>query len=148
MNYKISRLEAKNELFIHFTYLWNIQNIQKEGLRQSQDGLMGWGIYCCRADDKMVRDEIVEFLSEEIDWRKVTKNFPGQAHSRALARSLIHLLYIEYTGPYLYGEENKAGFSEVTGFVLIPKYSIKPNHLIIGCPVDSGIEPDLLAGKA
>jgi hypothetical protein len=110
MSYKISRLEANKELFIHFTYLWNIHSIQKEGLRQSLDGLMGRGIYCCRANDHTTCDEIVELMSEEIDWRKVTQYFPGKAHSITVARSLIHPLYIEYTGPYLYGEETKPAF--------------------------------------
>ncbi|WP_240420310.1 hypothetical protein [Paenibacillus periandrae] len=146
MNYKIGRFEANNELFIHYTYMWNITNIQKLGLRQSADGLMGRGIYCCKAVDLTTREEIVKFLCDEIDWLKVSNFLPHKEHTSQLARDLIHPLYIEYTGPYLYGEENDGGFSDIAGFVLIPKIAIQPNRLIIGCPVDSGIEPEFIKG--
>lgn len=50
--FKISLLVTEDETFIHLTYIWNIESIRSFGLKSSRDGLMGDGIYCCRANDR------------------------------------------------------------------------------------------------
>ncbi|RUS44919.1 hypothetical protein [Cohnella sp. AR92] len=144
MTYKMSRLMAQNERFVHYTYLWSLADIQKDGIRQSLDGMMGPGIYCCRFGDEKTCQEIVEFLTEEINWADVAARYPEAQHTREVAKSLIHPVYFEHTGQYMLGEENTGGYSDIAGHVVIPQYAILPNKLIIGCPVDSGIEPQFM----
>ncbi|SDO17716.1 hypothetical protein SAMN04487897_109111 [Paenibacillus sp. yr247] len=144
MAYVYSSHHACKERFVHYTYLWNIRGICTHGLRQASDGLMGPGIYCCRVNDKPTCEEIIELLSEEIDWNKATEYVKEREFTSESARSLIHPIYYEYMGPYLLGEENPQGFSDIAGYVLIPRIALIPSQLVIGCPVDSGIVPSFL----
>jgi len=99
----VSKLNAVSEMFVHYTYFWYIRSIQVLGLLPSEDGHMGNGIYCCRANDQATCNNL---LAKDLDWVLADKHFPSKGRTIEAAMDYIHPIYFEYSGSYFIREQD------------------------------------------
>ena len=80
---------CKNKLFWHVTSKENVATIKTNGIKQSEDGQLGKGLYCIEAEDYDVLDSIIELMEQR-------------------GNNVNNLIIIEfkYSGPFIFCPKN------------------------------------------
>jgi len=127
---------AENDKFVHFTYNWYLENINREGLKRSFDGLFGAGIYCCKITDEDTIYDLIKFMEDEVNWHQVA-NYLGFDDIEDIPDNyidfvkLIKPIEFVYSGEYYIAEGYELG-KNITGYVKVPLDIIEPDKIQIG----------------
>lgn len=126
MKRSIVKRIAQEQLFVHYTYKWNLKDILQKGLLPSTTGHIvisdndGEGLYCVIYED-IVAQSMVEQLMEEVNWNKVYEFLNVDEcdfEFIELSKYVVKLVF-RYSGEYYIATEDEYPFV-LKGYVLIP----------------------------
>lgn len=127
MNQAIVKKTAEEQLFIHYTYKWNLNNIHEKGLLPSSTGQIviddndGEGLYCVTYADTEAQSNVEQLMEEEVNWHKVYGflNLDEDEYEYIELSKYVVKIVFRYSGDYYIATKDNYPFL-LKGYVLIP----------------------------